>query len=124
PEQAGTVDVGRPIRSVFAGPGRTCVITDEHELICWGSNALGELGYGHTETIGDDESPSVAGVIDVGGPVVDVALSSGNTCALLESGEVRCWGVPGAALGAGHDTGEPIGDDEAPTVLPPVALQG
>jgi len=28
---------------------------------CWGSNALGQLGYGHTSVIGDDETPASAG---------------------------------------------------------------
>lgn len=122
--EAGIVDVGHEIRSVHAGPLRTCVITVDHQLVCWGANHSGELGYGHTETIGDDEPASAAGIIDVGGPVVDVALSSGHTCALLDGGDVRCWGIRTAGLGAGYQVGESIGDDEPPSSMPPVALGG
>ncbi|MFO7565062.1 MAG: hypothetical protein R6X02_20620 [Enhygromyxa sp.] len=124
PAEIGAVDLGQPIRSVHAGFGWTCAITLDRELLCWGYNALGQLGYAHTESIGDDEAPSSAGTIDVGGSVLDVALSASNICALLEGGEVRCWGSPGATLGAGYDVGEIIGDDEAPSSLAPVALGG
>jgi hypothetical protein len=35
-----------------------CAITDDGALRCWGQNPQGELGLGHTETVGDDETPA------------------------------------------------------------------
>jgi hypothetical protein len=31
---------------------------------CWGRNDYGQLGYGHTDTIGDDETPASAGDVE------------------------------------------------------------
>ena len=124
PSEVGTVEVGAKVRAVRAGYKNTCAITIDHELVCWGSNSFGQLGYGHTQQIGDDEVPASAGTVELGCAVLDVALVASNTCALLAGGEVRCWGRRGAPLGAGYDVGENIGDDELPLALAPVELGG
>ena len=55
-----------PIRQIDAGGNHTCAILDEtNELYCWGTNTNGELGYGHTMTIGDDEALVSAGPVQV-----------------------------------------------------------
>jgi alpha-tubulin suppressor-like RCC1 family protein len=51
--------------------------------------------------------------------LVELAASAGHTCALLENGDIRCWGSGGfGALGYG--TPDNVGDDETPDQLPPV----
>ena len=79
---------------------------------CWGSGSDG-LGYGNQETIGDDETPSAAKDIDVGAPVVQLAAGDFGACALLDTGNVRCWGS-GEQGQLGYGNVETIGDDETP----------
>ena len=80
---------------------------------CWGKNEAGQLGYAHTNTIGDDETPASAGDVNVGGTVTYIAAGGSHTCALLSSGAVRCWGANfQGQLGYGNQ--EVIGDNEPP----------
>jgi alpha-tubulin suppressor-like RCC1 family protein len=115
PSTAGDVNVGAKVLRVNAGDYHTCAIVEGNALRCWGRNDLGQLGYGHTRDIGDDEVPATAGDVNVGGPVVQVEVGGATTCALLVGGHVRCWGGDvGGALGYGRPLGGPIGDDETP----------
>ncbi len=78
---------------------------------CWGDNRFGQLGYGHTHTIGDDERPWTAGDVPVGAAVTQIAVGAFHACAVLSSGPVRCWGRNNTgAVGSGNP--DTIGDDE------------
>jgi alpha-tubulin suppressor-like RCC1 family protein len=112
PGSAGDVDVGDTVVGLSAG-GHTCALLASSAVRCWGLNLWGELGYGNGDAIGDDEVPASVGLVDVGGAVVELALGNGHTCALLETGAVRCWGSGQyGTLGYGNTDG--IGDDETP----------
>jgi alpha-tubulin suppressor-like RCC1 family protein len=63
PLDAGPVDVGGPVREVSVGTQHICAVLEDGTLRCWGRNDRGQLGYGHTETIGDDETPASAGPV-------------------------------------------------------------
>lgn len=52
---------------VAAGAGHTCAVLQGGDVRCWGYGKYGQLGYGNPETIGDDEPPSAAGLVSVGG---------------------------------------------------------
>lgn len=41
----------------------TCALLADHTLRCWGNNSSGQLGHGHTDAIGDDETPASAGPV-------------------------------------------------------------
>lgn len=41
----------------------TCALLVDGTLRCWGSNQFGQLGYGHTDPVGDDETPAMAGPV-------------------------------------------------------------
>ena len=128
------------ITSVHAGYNHTCILLGEGHLKCWGYNSRGYLGYGHTETIGDDEPASAAGIVDVGGKIAKVALGLSHSCVLLDDGAVRCWGsANGGRLGRGNTGGTTcldaenkfscamspvccVGDDEVPGSVEPVDL--
>lgn len=109
PASAGDVMLGQPISSVRRGGDEACAITSTGGLICWGDNTAGKLGYGHTNYIGDNEHPSSAGLVDVGGPVDEVAPGYNATCA-RQGTNVRCWGD---AVLTGFS--EAIGDNEPPS---------
>ena len=89
--------------------------------MCWGSGEQGQLGYGNTNDIGDDETPASAGTVPVGGPVSNVAVGFLHACARLQNGVVRCWGR--ASTGAlGYGNANDIGDDETPSSAGDVQL--
>jgi alpha-tubulin suppressor-like RCC1 family protein len=80
---------------------------------CWGFNEYGQLGYGHTNNIGDNETPASVGYVNLGGTAVQLGAGAEHTCARLEDGRVKCWGRNGdGQLGYGHDFD--IGDNETP----------
>jgi hypothetical protein len=113
PWKAGDVQVGGTVKDIVAGTNHTCALMDTGKVRCWGYNGNGELGYGHTGYIGDNEYPSTAGDVNMGGTVLQLSASQHHTCALLDTGYVRCWGYNGyGQLGYGHTS--PIGDNETP----------
>lgn len=42
---------GKTIATIHAGSDRTCVITTDHRLYCWGINTMGQLGLGNTNQV-------------------------------------------------------------------------
>jgi cysteine-rich repeat protein len=123
PASAGDVDIGGTVTQIAAGARHTCVILTGGAVRCWGNNGYGRLGYGTASEYPVTTKPSDLGDVDVGGPVVQLALGDFHTCALLEGGAVRCWGDGGfGALGYGNTNN--IGDDETPASAGDVPLGG
>lgn len=126
PADAGPVNVGSPARLAVASTEHSCVVTTDFQLSCFGNNESGQLGLGHTETIGDDETAEDARV-DLGDEfVVDAALTDRSTCALTSHGTVFCWGA-GNFGQLGYGSSEAVGDDETPAAwdgFAPVKLFG
>ena len=123
PGSAGPVDLGgREAVAVSAGLAHTCALLDDGTVRCWGAGANGRLGYGNTNSIGDNEAPGSAGPVDLGGrEAVAVSAGDSHTCALLDDGAVRCWGLGGSGrLGYGNE--DDIGDNETPASAGPVDL--
>lgn len=88
--------------AVTAGGDHSCAVMFDDSLSCWGGNAQGQLGLGHSSAVGDDEIPG--GVrVDVGGRIAAVAAGTFLTCALRHNGTVVCWGWNTFGdLGYGH----------------------
>ncbi|HMJ10608.1 MAG TPA: choice-of-anchor D domain-containing protein [Polyangiaceae bacterium] len=122
PESAGDVAVGGPVVQIAAGEAHTCALLSTGSVRCWGYGLNGQLGYGNRLHIGDDEVPAQAGDVDVGGRTAQIAAGSGQTCALLTNGRVRCWGTSSYGLGYGNT--ESIGDDESPAEVGDIDLGG
>ena len=113
---------GRPSHSACRG------CTTLRARSCWeatyaaGAKAYdGALGYADTEDIGDDETPASMDPVNLGGPAAFITAGAYHSCAILSTGEVRCWGrALYGGLGYGND--ENIGDDEPPASAGSVAL--
>jgi alpha-tubulin suppressor-like RCC1 family protein len=92
---------------------------------CWGLNTYGQLGRGHTENIGDNAAEMPPLPVELGGAAIQIAAGVTHTCALLEDGQVQCWGENGAGqLGNGAPANN-IGDapDEMGAFLKSVPLK-
>lgn len=122
PSSVRSLDLGAKAVSVACGASHTCAVLEGGGVKCWGANAAGQLGYGTTTPIGDDEVLSGVGLVDLGGPAKQVVAGGDFSCALLATGDVRCWGGARAALGLGHL--EAIGDDEVPVAVGIIDLGG
>jgi cysteine-rich repeat protein len=112
PAIAGDVNIGGVVTQLTAG-FHTCALLDAGNVRCWGLNSVGQLGYGNTDNIGDDEFPESAGDVEVGGVVSQIVAGLQHTCAILDTGRVRCWG-DGADGRLGYGALNTIGDDELP----------
>ena len=98
----GTVDFGtRTPVAISNGNHHNCAILDDASLNCWGRNNHGQLG--DSSNI-NRNSPVV---VDLGTNRTAISVSAGNdfTCAILDNGEIKCWGFNGFGnLGDGTTT--------------------
>ena len=118
------------VQSVVATGVSTCMINTSGQLKCWGQNENGSAGYGDTTIYGDaTDYPSgrtawfsfPSKVVQVAGGTADWTAT--HNCALLESGEIYCWGE--ASNGAlGNQSTEDIGNDEESWDIAPVPVWG
>jgi alpha-tubulin suppressor-like RCC1 family protein len=115
--------VGRTARAITAGNAHTCAVLDDGSVRCWGLGTSGRLGYGNTATIGDDETPASVAPVYLGAGRTAKAITAGDahTCALLDDGSVRCWGL-GTSGRLGYGNTVTVGDDETPGSVVPVFL--
>lgn len=122
---APSIDVGAPVSKIAAGGDHTCVVTTDGRLFCYGYGGEGALGLGDTQNRGDDagEVGATSSETDLGEPVRSVVPSFSNSCAVLQSGQVKCWGYGASGLNGQGNT-ETLGDDDGETGLglPAVAL--
>ncbi len=121
PVDVDEVQLGLAAASVVAGARHACALLVDGTVYCWGSGEFGQLGYGSTQDIGDDEPPASQGAVDVGGSVSQLVAGAFHTCAVLESGGVRCWGS-GSLGQLGYGSTDDIGDDETPASVGDVPL--
>lgn len=125
PASAGAVDLGpgRTARSIATGKLHACAILDNGTVRCWGDNLFGQLGYPGGQDIGDGELPSAAGPVDLGPGRTARAIAAGevHTCAILDDGNVRCWGNNSDGQ-LGYPGFQAVGDNESPATVGPVDL--
>jgi cysteine-rich repeat protein len=111
---------GKKAKAIAAGYVHTCALLEDGAVKCWGGNDDGQLGQG--DTLGRGDEPSEMGsnlfAVDLGAGKTAIAIAAGgrHTCALLQGGEVKCWGRNatgqlglGDAMNRGDEPGE-MGD--------------
>jgi alpha-tubulin suppressor-like RCC1 family protein len=98
--------------AIAKGDAHVCALTTGGGVKCWGRNDVGQLGIGDTSSHCDPSSPGdlpcSSTPVDVSGLTSGVAaISAGTsyTCALMNTGGVKCWGSNGGGqLGNGTTT--------------------
>ncbi|MDH5493050.1 MAG: hypothetical protein OEY14_13935, partial [Myxococcales bacterium] len=88
------------VQQLAVGGRHTCALHDDGSVSCWGLNRYGQLGDGTF----DAHEPACAvgsGLYDCSADPVSVILPSAATflaaggshaCAILDTGEIYCWG--------------------------------
>lgn len=106
-------EAGSNVESVAARGEHACFVLTSGRVRCLGKGALGQLGYGNTNNVGESgETLDTTPNVDVGGLVLTVAVGDSHTCAVMQTGAVRCWGGGGGLLGYGNT--DRVGDDGTP----------
>ena len=94
---AVNLGTGRKAVSVCVGVHHSCAVLDNAAIKCWGVNEEGQLGQGDRVDRGasandmGDNLPQVN--LGTGARALEVTCGKDFTCALLESGAVKCWGA-------------------------------
>lgn len=106
------------VRKVRCGERHVCALTIDGAIKCWGLGIHGALGYANSSDVGNaPERPADAGDVDLGGLAIDIAVGEYHTCALLDTSEIRCWGIASSGqLGYGDPKDlDPYGDQPGET---------
>jgi alpha-tubulin suppressor-like RCC1 family protein len=118
PSDLGNVPISATHRAVqvSAGNTHTCALLSNGKVRCWGNGGGGRLGYGTSENVGDTQSsiPAIVGDVMVSptAAVVHVSAGQSHSCALLDDGNVRCWGF-GANGRLGYGNSLNVGDSNS-----------
>lgn len=114
---------GTAVVDVALGYSHTCVLFETGAVLCWGDNFYGQLGQGTTTTVGDNETLATLFPINLGSDATHIVAGRHHTCALLDDGDVKCWGRNlYGQLGTGNIAH--IGDDEQPADVAAIDLGG
>ena len=90
PQRLTSAQVERPLRCLLE-IAHTCAILDNGDLKCWGWDNNGQLGDGGSNT--NLNAPSSTAIdLGTGRTAVAVAAGAYHTCAILDNGDLKCWG--------------------------------
>lgn len=107
PDVLDDIALGQPVVSIGARGAHSCAVLEDGTVKCWGSGADGRLGYEATTDVWVPPREPVA--ISADQRVVRVAVGGAHTCAMLDLGNVRCWGR-GDTGALGYANLDSIGD--------------
>ncbi len=119
--------LGQDATQIFSGSTHHCAILVDLSMKCWGSNDTGQLGIASTSDWGVNattRSMTLLGPLNFGPGVGVLSGSAGSygasadshTCAILTSGELKCWGENDTAF-LGHGGFSPYSNVAGETML-------
>ncbi len=76
------------LSGLSSGGAHTCAITSIGNVKCWGANTKGQLGNNSTT---DSATPVL--VQGLANDIIQVSSGADFSCALLASGQIKCWGA-------------------------------
>ncbi len=82
------LDTKLDLRQVISAQDFSCGISTSDTMLCWGDNRSGQLG------IGDSQNSNLPIPVLFNGfrRVQAMALGAQHACALLDTGDIECWG--------------------------------
>ena len=92
PTQTSSLGLGRTAVQISAGEEHTCAVLDDGSVVCWGHNDYGKLGDG-TDT--HRSTPTQTASLGAGRTATQVSTDWHHTCAVLDNGNLSCWGLNG-----------------------------
>jgi alpha-tubulin suppressor-like RCC1 family protein len=101
-----------------------CALLTNDQVRCWGDNDYGQLGNGHDGDTFDSDLPVVVKAVSGASALTGVRqIEAGydNNCAVLNNGQVRCWGYQDVYGTLGNDSGS---DSNRPVIVKNVAGTG
>ena len=99
PVLTDSLGAGRTAIDVTTKESHTCALLDNGSISCWGRGISGVLGNGSSV---NQNTPTLVSSLGVGRTAVAVSAGAMHTCAILDNGEVSCWGYGnGGRLGNG-----------------------
>jgi alpha-tubulin suppressor-like RCC1 family protein len=114
---------GEPLKGVAqiaAGANHSCARKFDGEILCWGDNALGQIGDGTTTLRPSPTSVLLAPSGGVPKGVAQIAAGGDHTCAGNTDGTVLCWGDNSRGQ-IGDGTVSPSRPAPTPVLLAPSA---
>lgn len=88
------VGLASGVKEIGAGDGRTCALTNEGTVKCWGTYWKGPMGVlvnSNMEVIGRKELSHPVEILGLTG-IQSLAVGSDHVCVITESGGIKCWG--------------------------------
>lgn len=124
---AVNLGTGRTENAIDAGSSYTCAVLDNATVKCWGLNNSGQLGQGTTANLGDganEMGDNLAAVsLGTGRTATGVVAAGSHTCATLDNGTMKCWGLnTNGQLGQGSTTTLGDGPNEMGDNLAAISL--
>ncbi len=99
------------VAAIATGANHACALTTTGGVKCWGSNLLGSLGDG----VYASSVPTPVNVFGLGSGVAGISLGGYSSCALTNSGAIKCWG---------RDMSGQLGDGSTTDRSTPVNVSG
>ena len=91
------------VTEISTGGRHSCALLADSSVACWGTDVVGAFGNG--PLIGANPGYIPMPTLPLGGDVIEINSGYHHTCALIDNGEVKCWGgnsgggtiIPGSA---------------------------
>jgi alpha-tubulin suppressor-like RCC1 family protein len=114
------VNVGFDAVKIYTGAYSTCAQAESGTVRCWGNSSFAALGTGTTELVGDEPGDMPPNDLQVGGTIVDMHSHLFASCAVLDTGALRCWGYNQYVHLGQPNTTNTVGDE--PGEMPPASV--
>lgn len=87
------------VTKIVTGEQHACALKSDGTVYCWGSDYRGQVGNGAsfntcTGAIACEKTPVM---VTLSASATDIAAFYSNTCAILSTGALQCWGVNNAS---------------------------